>query len=141
MFSILYSWIPMRGSKVRGNNLGEGVGCRGDVQRLPGRWASMRKQSQIPLQPTEVELGLQVGVEFDNILDQTILCFIFCNLVQWCHLCYRSVKTVIKTIWHKCWRFWNIIFQLYLALVTIQTIYNLFLLKLVELIDSRSDTW
>ena len=39
LFSILYSLIPMRGSKVRGNNLGEGLGCRGDVQRLPGRCA------------------------------------------------------------------------------------------------------
>ena len=27
----------------------------------------MGKQSQLLLQPTEVELGLQVGVEFDNI--------------------------------------------------------------------------
>ena len=26
----------------------------------------MGKQSQLLLQPTEVELGLQVGVEFDN---------------------------------------------------------------------------
>ena len=56
----------MRGSKVRGNNLGEGLGCRGDVQRLPGRCASVGKQSQLLLQPTEVELGLQVGVEFDK---------------------------------------------------------------------------
>ena len=56
----------MRGSKVRGNNLGEGLGCRGDVQRLPGRCASVGKQSQLLLQPTEVVLGLQVEVEFDN---------------------------------------------------------------------------
>ena len=28
------------------------------------------KQSQLLLQPTEVELGLQVGVEFDNICMQ-----------------------------------------------------------------------
>ena len=28
----------------------------------------MGKQSQLLLQPTEVELGLQVGVEFDNII-------------------------------------------------------------------------
>ena len=28
----------------------------------------MGKQSQLLLKPTEVELGLQVGVEFDNIL-------------------------------------------------------------------------
>ena len=78
----------MRGSKVRGNNLGEGLGCRGDVQRLPGRCAkvagemckgcredvqrlpgrcaSVGKQSQLLLQPTEVGLGLQVGVEFDS---------------------------------------------------------------------------
>ena len=27
----------------------------------------MGKQSQLLLKPTEVELGLQVGVEFDNI--------------------------------------------------------------------------
>ena len=26
----------------------------------------MKKQSQLLLQPTEVELGLQIGVEFDN---------------------------------------------------------------------------
>ena len=31
----------MRGSKARGNNLGEGVGSRGDVQRLPGRCAKV----------------------------------------------------------------------------------------------------
>ena len=29
----------MRGSKVRGNNLGEGLGCRGKVQGLPGQCA------------------------------------------------------------------------------------------------------
>ena len=29
--------------------------------------SSVGKQSQLLLQPTEVELGLQVGVEFDNI--------------------------------------------------------------------------
>ena len=44
-------------------------GCRGDVQRLPGRCASVGKQSQLLLQPTEVELlGLQVGVEFDMVV-------------------------------------------------------------------------
>ena len=42
-------------------------GCRGDVQGLPGRCGDMGKQSQLLLQPTEVELGLQVGVEFDII--------------------------------------------------------------------------
>ena len=31
----------MRGSKVRVNNLGEGLGCRGDVQRLPRRCAKV----------------------------------------------------------------------------------------------------
>ena len=39
LFSILLDLIPMRGSKVIGNNLGVGLGCRGDVQRLPGRCA------------------------------------------------------------------------------------------------------
>ena len=71
----------MRGSKDRGNNLGVGSGlpgrcakvagemckgCRGDVQRLSGRCASVGKQSQLLLQPTEVDLGLQDGVEFDK---------------------------------------------------------------------------
>ena len=31
--------------------------------------SSMGKQSQLLLKPTEVELGLQVGVEFDNYYD------------------------------------------------------------------------
>ena len=31
----------MRESKVRGINLGEGLGCRGDVQGLPGRYAKV----------------------------------------------------------------------------------------------------
>ena len=47
-------------------------GYRGDVQRLPGRCASLGKQSQLLLQPTEVELGWQVGVAFDNNLTRTI---------------------------------------------------------------------
>ena len=37
-----------------------GVGCCSS--------SSVGKQSQLLLQPTEVELGLQVGVEFDNII-------------------------------------------------------------------------
>ena len=37
------------------------------------------KQSQILLQPTEVELGLQVGVEFDN-----------CAVVNQCEILGRS---------------------------------------------------
>ena len=34
----------------------------------------MGKQSQLLLKPTEVELGLQVGVEFDNILNFRSYC-------------------------------------------------------------------
>ena len=30
---------------------------------------SMGKQSQLLLKPTKIEFGLQVGVEFDNILN------------------------------------------------------------------------
>ena len=33
---------------------------------LPSSSSSVGKQSQLLLKPTEVELGLQVGVEFDN---------------------------------------------------------------------------
>ena len=55
--------LPGRCARVAGEIC---KGCRGDVQRLPGRCASTGKQSQLLLQPTEVELVLQVGVEFDN---------------------------------------------------------------------------
>ena len=46
--------------------------------------SSVGKQSQLLLQPTEVELGLQVGVEFDNMkllamdLFTFFLCFFHC---------------------------------------------------------------
>ena len=75
----------MRGSKVRGNDLGEALGCRGVVQRLPGRCASVGKQSQLLLQPTEVELGLQVGVEFDkeSICKKLKTQNLFCDSVFW----------------------------------------------------------
>ena len=33
---------------------------------IPSSSSSVGKQSQLLLKPTEVELGLQVGVEFDN---------------------------------------------------------------------------
>ena len=33
---------------------------------VPSSSSSIGKQSQLLVQPTEVELGLQVGVEFDN---------------------------------------------------------------------------
>ena len=55
--------LPGRCAKVAGEMC---KGCRGDVPRLLGRCASVGKQSQLLLQPTEVELGLQVGVEFDK---------------------------------------------------------------------------
>ena len=35
----------------------------------------MGKQSQLLLQPNEVELGLQVGVEFDKIISEEIQCY------------------------------------------------------------------
>ena len=71
----------MRGSKVRENNLGEGLGCRGVVQRLPGRCARVagevckgcrgdvvtceNKVNSYSAQ-LKFELGLQVGEEFDK---------------------------------------------------------------------------
>ena len=52
----------MRGSKVRGNNLGEGLGCRGDVQRLPGRCArvagEMCKGAKVKSTPSPKQLSL-----------------------------------------------------------------------------------
>ena len=50
-------------------------GCRGDVQGLPGRCASVGKQSL--LQPTEDELGLHVGVEFDKKILKELCCTCF----------------------------------------------------------------
>ena len=35
--------------------------------------SSVGKQSQLLLKPTEVELGLQVGVKFDKIASRTIV--------------------------------------------------------------------
>ena len=64
----------MRGSKVRGNNLGEGLGCRGNVQGLPGQFAkvagAMCRHEETKSTPfsvqLKVKLGLQVREEFDN---------------------------------------------------------------------------
>ena len=61
----------MRGSKVRGNNLGVGLGCQGNVQSLPGKCGDMWKQSPTPTPTSSTWLKLvlvefQVGVEFDN---------------------------------------------------------------------------
>ena len=67
--------MPMSGSKVRGNNLGEGwlpgqcagvagamcKGCRGNVLTCENKVNSFSVQ-------LKVELGLQVREEFDNIL-------------------------------------------------------------------------
>ena len=69
----------MSGSKVRGNNLGEGLGCqgnvqglpgnlckgcRGNVQRLPGQCGDKVNSFSVQL---KVELGLQVvREEFDK---------------------------------------------------------------------------
>ena len=53
--------------KMNWNKLGEGSSSF----LLPSS-SSVGKQSQLLLKPTEVELGLQVGVEFDNIQ--------FCNI-------------------------------------------------------------
>ena len=39
-------------------------GCQGDVQRLPGRCASAGKQSQLLLQPTEVDLVCKLEWSF-----------------------------------------------------------------------------
>ena len=71
----------MRGSKIRGNNLGEGLVCRGNVQGLPGQCArvaramskgwrgnvltSENKANSFFVQ-LKVELGLQVREEFDK---------------------------------------------------------------------------
>ena len=40
---------------------------------MPGICASVGKESQLLLQPTEVELGIKVGVEFDNCVSQITL--------------------------------------------------------------------
>ena len=73
----------MRGSKVRGNNLDEGLGCRGNGQGLPGQCprvagamykgclgsvlTSENKVNSFCVQ-LKVELGLQVKEGFDNKL-------------------------------------------------------------------------
>ena len=70
----------------------------------------MGKQNQILLKPTEVELGLQVGVEFDKI-DAPRVCEKWVN----CLILYRAWKGWFKEkglkkigqtalIWHASYR-------------------------------------
>ena len=61
----------------------------------------MGKQSQLLLQPTEVELGLQVGVEFDKIAlqDVGLVSPVFTNLTekqQFCMLLCPSKPKLTK---------------------------------------------
>ena len=60
----------MRRSKVRGNNLGEGLGCQGNVQGLLGQCAKVVLTCENNVTSFSVqlkyELVLQVREEFDN---------------------------------------------------------------------------
>ena len=59
--------------------------------------SSVGKQSQLLLKPTEVELGLQVGVEFDNIpLEKLVYAFksFWSALSSLVHFVHKLVKSI-----------------------------------------------
>ena len=64
----------------------------------------MGKQSQLLLQPTEVELGLQVGVEFDNMIQpitHRMGLTIWDILIQIIAIARKVLGIMLKV--HKCW--------------------------------------